>query len=119
MFVQLPYIIPALGETKIAAEGRKDLYEWVARNVAKQGDQPVLLQLVKPISMGLQVCLIKNAQIQCHSYNSKKFTILILDGLANVWGLQDKFVDMRKSAEACLLELIRVFDVEPVLILIS
>ncbi|KAG0567085.1 hypothetical protein KC19_7G108600 [Ceratodon purpureus] len=77
----LPYVIPALVEAKIAAEGRKDLFEWVARNVAKQGDQPVLLQLVKPISMGLQ----------------------------------DKFVDMRKSAEACLLELIRVFDVEPVM----
>lgn len=29
--------------------------------------------------------------------------------------LQDKFVDMRKSAEACLVELIRVFDIEPVL----
>ncbi|XP_024396661.1 protein MOR1 [Physcomitrium patens] len=77
----LPYIVPALAEAKICAEGRKDLFEWVARNVAKQGDQPVLLQLVKPISIGLQ----------------------------------DKFVDMRKSAEACLVELIRVFDVEPVM----
>jgi cytoskeleton-associated protein 5 len=77
----LPYIIPALVEAKIAAEGRKDLFEWVSRNIAKQGDQPVLLQLVKPISMGLQ----------------------------------DKFVDMRKSAEACLIELIRVFDVEAVM----
>ncbi|KAG0602469.1 hypothetical protein M758_10G016500 [Ceratodon purpureus] len=77
----LPYIIPALVEAKICAEGRKDLFEWVARNVAKQGDQPALLQLVKPIAMGLQ----------------------------------DKFVDMRKSAEACLLELIRVFDIEPVM----
>jgi cytoskeleton-associated protein 5 len=47
-------------EAKICAEGRKDLFEWVARNVAKQGDQPVLLQLVKPISMGLQVRVISS-----------------------------------------------------------
>lgn len=53
--MQLPYVVPALVEAKISAEGRKDLFEWVARNIAKQGDQPVLLQLVKPISMGLQV----------------------------------------------------------------
>lgn len=33
--------------------------------------------------------------------------------------LQDKFVDMRKSAEACLIELIRVFDVEAVMALRS
>lgn len=53
--LQLPYIIPALGDPKICAEGRKDLFEWVARHVAKHGDQPVLLQLTKPISMALQV----------------------------------------------------------------
>ncbi|CAM6047665.1 unnamed protein product [Sphagnum compactum] len=50
----LPYVIPALADPKICAEGRKDLFEWVTRHIDKHSDQSGLLQLVKPISIGLQ-----------------------------------------------------------------
>jgi len=53
--LQLPYVIPALVDPKICAEGRKDLFEWVTRHIDKHSDQSGLLQLVKPISIGLQV----------------------------------------------------------------
>jgi cytoskeleton-associated protein 5 len=51
----LQYVIPALVDPKICAEGRKDLFEWVTRHIDKHSDQSGLLQLVKPISIGLQV----------------------------------------------------------------
>jgi cytoskeleton-associated protein 5 len=50
----LQYVIPALVDPKICAEGRKDLFEWVTRHIDKHSDQSGLLQLVKPISIGLQ-----------------------------------------------------------------
>ena len=88
IFLQLPYIIPALGDPKICAEGRKDLFEWVARHVAKNGDQPVLLQLTKPISMALQVLILMSC---CHilslSLNIRELVSLIfLDCTGQVSG---------------------------------
>eukprot|EP00252_Welwitschia_mirabilis_P027944 TRINITY_DN9838_c0_g1_i1.p1 TRINITY_DN9838_c0_g1~~TRINITY_DN9838_c0_g1_i1.p1 ORF type:complete len:2078 (+),score=475.99 TRINITY_DN9838_c0_g1_i1:649-6234(+) len=70
----VPHITIALADPKLGAEGRKDLFDWLSRQLAKINDQPDMIQLLKPTASALQ----------------------------------DKSVDVRKSAETVLAEILRV-----------
>lgn len=70
----VPYIVSSLGDVKLGTDGRKDLFDWVTRQLTKLNDQPDVVQLLKPTSSALQ----------------------------------DKSVEVRKAAEACLAEITRV-----------
>ncbi|KAJ7532598.1 hypothetical protein O6H91_13G011700 [Diphasiastrum complanatum] len=50
----LPPIACALVDPKLSADGRKDLFDWTTKQISKASDMSDLLQLVKPIAVGLQ-----------------------------------------------------------------
>lgn len=50
----IPYVIPALVDAKIGADGRKELIEWLTRQMVKVSDQAELVQLIKPLALSLQ-----------------------------------------------------------------
>ncbi|XP_024517263.1 protein MOR1 [Selaginella moellendorffii] len=50
----LPYIVPALIDAKLCADGRKDLFDWVTKQLTKCVSCSELTHLLKPISVGLQ-----------------------------------------------------------------
>ncbi|KAM7271007.1 hypothetical protein ACFE04_030221 [Oxalis oulophora] len=70
----VPYITAALIDTKIGAEGRKDLFDWLSKQLAGQTDFPDAALLLKPAATAMT----------------------------------DKSSDVRKAAEACLTEILRV-----------
>eukprot|EP01018_Ginkgo_biloba_P025077 Gb_07658 [translate_table: standard] len=49
----VPYIASALGDAKLGADGRKDLFDWLARQLTKLNDQPDVVLLLKPTSSAL------------------------------------------------------------------
>ncbi|KAI5081631.1 hypothetical protein GOP47_0001374 [Adiantum capillus-veneris] len=50
----VPYVVPALIDAKICADGRKELIEWVTRQLGKCTDQAELVQMIKPMALSLQ-----------------------------------------------------------------
>lgn len=50
----IPYVVPALVDAKICADGRKELIEWLTRQMGKSTDQAELVQLIKPMALSLQ-----------------------------------------------------------------
>ncbi|KAH9313886.1 hypothetical protein KI387_022513, partial [Taxus chinensis] len=50
----VPYVASALGDVKLGADGRKDLFDWLSRQLAKVNDQPDFVQLLKPTASALQ-----------------------------------------------------------------
>lgn len=50
----VPYIASSLGDVKLGTDGRKDLFDWVTRQLTKLNDQPDVVQLLKPTSFALQ-----------------------------------------------------------------
>ncbi|KAH7416157.1 hypothetical protein KP509_14G078100 [Ceratopteris richardii] len=70
----VPYIYPALMDPKICADGRKELIEWVTKQLPKCNDQSELAQMIKPTALSLQ----------------------------------DKSSEVRKAAESCLVDLIKI-----------
>ncbi|GAB4826923.1 Protein MICROTUBULE ORGANIZATION 1 [Ancistrocladus abbreviatus] len=76
----VPYITAALTDTKIGAEGRKDLFEWLAKQLAKLNDFPDAVHLLKPTATAMM----------------------------------DKSADVRKAAESCIGEILRVCGPEMV-----
>ena len=51
----MPYVIPALVDSKICADGRKELIEWLTKQMSKVIDQAELVPLIKPMALSLQV----------------------------------------------------------------
>ncbi|XP_057847026.2 protein MOR1 isoform X2 [Cryptomeria japonica] len=49
----VPYIASALSDVKLGADGRKDLLDWLTRQLTKLSDQPDLIQLLKPTASAL------------------------------------------------------------------
>ncbi|KNA20108.1 hypothetical protein SOVF_055370 [Spinacia oleracea] len=49
----VPYITAALLEAKLGAEGRKDLFEWLSRQLSLMNDFPDAVQLLKPASAAM------------------------------------------------------------------
>ncbi|BBG92843.1 ARM repeat superfamily protein [Prunus dulcis] len=76
----VPYITAAISETKLGAEGRKDLFEWLTRQLSGLSDSSDAVHLLKPASSALT----------------------------------DKSSDVRKAAETCISEILRVSGHESV-----
>lgn len=76
----VPYIAAALTDTKLGAEGRKDLFDWLSKQLSGLNDFPDAVQLLKPASSAMT----------------------------------DKSSDVRKAAEACIAEILRVSGQETV-----
>ncbi|XP_061996116.1 protein MOR1 [Rosa rugosa] len=76
----VPYITAAITETKLGAEGRKDLFDWLTRQLSVLSDYNDAVHLLKPASSAMT----------------------------------DKSSDVRKAAEACIAEILRVSGHEAV-----
>ncbi|GMH05428.1 hypothetical protein Nepgr_007268 [Nepenthes gracilis] len=76
----VPYITSALTDAKIGAEGRKDLFEWLAKHLTKLNGSADAVLLLKPTAAATM----------------------------------DKSADVRKAAEACIGEILRVCGPEMV-----
>ncbi|CAH2059231.1 unnamed protein product [Thlaspi arvense] len=70
----IPYIIITLTDGKMGAEGRKDLFDWLTKQLAGLSDFPDAIHLLKPASIAMM----------------------------------DKSADVRKAAEGCISEILRV-----------
>ncbi|XP_042026469.1 protein MOR1-like isoform X1 [Salvia splendens] len=76
----LPYVTAVLTDAKVGAEGRKDLFDWLTRQLAGLAEFPDAIQLLKPTASAMT----------------------------------DKSADVRKAAEACFNEILRVCGQETV-----
>ncbi|KAK4711224.1 hypothetical protein R3W88_005737 [Solanum pinnatisectum] len=76
----VPYITTALTDTKLGAEGRKDLFDWLSKQLTGMKEFPDAVHLLKPVASAMT----------------------------------DKSADVRKAAEACFGELVRVCGQETV-----
>ncbi|KAF5193151.1 Mor1 [Thalictrum thalictroides] len=76
----VPYITAALADTKIGAEGRKDLFDWLSKQISGMSDSSDAVHLLKPSASALT----------------------------------DKSSEVRKAAEACFGEILRVCGPETV-----
>lgn len=54
MSKMLSSLTPALLDTKLCADGRKDMFDWFARHVAGADDMKEVITLIKPIVAGVQ-----------------------------------------------------------------
>ncbi|KAG6755568.1 hypothetical protein POTOM_041399 [Populus tomentosa] len=70
----IPYITGALFESKLGAEGRKDLFDWLSKQLSGLSEFPDAIHLLKPAGSAMT----------------------------------DKSADVRKAAEACISEILRV-----------
>ncbi|KAJ6724153.1 CYTOSKELETON-ASSOCIATED PROTEIN 5 [Salix viminalis] len=70
----IPYIIAALFESKLGADGRKDLFDWLSKQLSGLSDFPDAIHLLKPAGSAMM----------------------------------DKSADVRKAAEGCISEILRV-----------
>ncbi|KAF9602689.1 hypothetical protein IFM89_030577 [Coptis chinensis] len=50
---QVPYVTAALADTKIGAEGRKDLFDWLTKQISGMSDSSEALHLLKPSTSAL------------------------------------------------------------------
>ncbi|OWM77497.1 hypothetical protein CDL15_Pgr016894 [Punica granatum] len=76
----VPYIAGALIDSKLGAEGRKDLFDWLGKQLSGLSDFADAVQLLKPAATAMT----------------------------------DKSADVRKAAEACFAEILRVSGQETV-----
>uniref|UniRef100_A0A1J3JK11 Protein MOR1 n=1 Tax=Noccaea caerulescens TaxID=107243 RepID=A0A1J3JK11_NOCCA len=76
----IPYIIIALTDGKMGAEGRKDLFDWLTKQLAGLSDFTDAIHLLKPASTAMM----------------------------------DKSADVRKAAEGCISEILRVSGQETI-----
>ncbi|XP_042521091.1 protein MOR1 isoform X2 [Macadamia integrifolia] len=76
----VPYVTAALTEAKLGAEGRKDLFDWLTKQLSGSSDSSDAFNLLKPAASAMT----------------------------------DKSSDVRKAAEACLGEILRVCGPEAV-----
>ncbi|KAI4351479.1 hypothetical protein L6164_005845 [Bauhinia variegata] len=70
----VPYVTMALTDSKLGAEGRKDLFDWLSRQLSGLSSFSEAAQLLKPAASAMT----------------------------------DKSSDVRKAAEACIVEILRV-----------
>ncbi|MCD7457741.1 Protein MICROTUBULE ORGANIZATION 1 [Datura stramonium] len=76
----VPYITTALTDAKLGAEGRKDLFDWLSKQLTGMKEFPDAVHLLKPVASAMT----------------------------------DKSADVRKAAETCFGELVRVCGQETV-----
>ncbi|KAL8032654.1 hypothetical protein ABFX02_13G110200 [Erythranthe guttata] len=76
----VPYVTAALTDAKLGAEGRKDLFDWLSKQLVGLIDFPDAVQLLKPSASAMT----------------------------------DKSADVRKAAETCFSEILRICGQETV-----
>ncbi|KAK8581371.1 hypothetical protein V6N13_144400 [Hibiscus sabdariffa] len=76
----VPYITSALTDTKIGAEGRKDLFDWATKQLSGLSEFPDAVHLLKPAATAVM----------------------------------DKSSDVRKAADGCIAEILRVSGQETI-----
>ncbi|KAF9610196.1 hypothetical protein IFM89_021134 [Coptis chinensis] len=54
----VPYVTVALADTKIGVEGRKDLFDWLTKQISGMSDSSEALHLLKPSTYSLTVYII-------------------------------------------------------------
>lgn len=77
----VPYITASLTDAKLGAEGRKDLFDWLSRQLAGLAEFPDAIQLLRPVAVAMT----------------------------------DKSADVRKAAEVCFGDIVRVCGPEMVM----
>ncbi|XP_022036003.1 protein MOR1 [Helianthus annuus] len=77
----VPYITASLTDAKLGAEGRKDLFDWLSRQLTGLAEFPDAIQLLRPVAVAMT----------------------------------DKSADVRKAAEACFGDIVRVCGPEMVM----
>ncbi|XP_076948805.1 protein MOR1-like [Bidens hawaiensis] len=71
----IPYITASLADAKLGAEGRKDLFDWLSKQLTGLAEFPDAIQLLRPVAVAMT----------------------------------DKSADVRKAAEVCLGDIVRVY----------
>nr|XP_043618716.1 protein MOR1 isoform X2 [Erigeron canadensis] len=77
----VPYITASLTDAKIGAEGRKDLFDWLSKQLSGMVEFPDAIQLLRPVAVAMT----------------------------------DKSADVRKAAEVCFGDIVRVCGPEMVM----
>lgn len=57
LLFQITYIIAALTDGKLGAEGRKDLFDWLSKQLSMLVDLPDAIHLLKPVTSSMTVFL--------------------------------------------------------------
>lgn len=58
--LQVPYIAGALIDSKLGAEGRKDLFDWLGKQLSGMSDFSDAVQLLKPVATAMMVLLLSS-----------------------------------------------------------
>lgn len=64
-FVQIPYITTALTDAKLGAEGRRDLFDWLSKQLTGLPAFPDAIHLLKPAAASMTVYLAQNKFCYC------------------------------------------------------
>lgn len=56
--MQIPYITAALTDAKLGADGRKDLFDWLSKQLAGLPSFPDAIHLLKPAAASMTVFLL-------------------------------------------------------------
>lgn len=83
MLLQVPYVAIALVDSKLGAEGRKDLFDWLSRQLSGLSSFAEAAQLLKPASSAMTVC---------SAYSILSFRVCHYQISSNAWNLGIKFV---------------------------
>ncbi|XP_073101212.1 protein MOR1-like [Elaeis guineensis] len=97
----VPYITVALAEPKLGAEGRKDLFDWLSRHLAKNNESCDALHLLKPAASALSD---KSAEV-------RKAAESCLGEILNVCGQEavaKNLKDLKGPALALILERLKL-----------
>lgn len=76
-FLQIPYMILALVDNKVSAEGRKDLLEWLSRKLSGINDSSDAIQLLKPACSALAVPILQTIWLEFLGILCLAFLILM------------------------------------------
>ena len=55
LLLQIPYITTAITDAKLGAEGRKDLFDWLSKQLNVLVNFPDATQLLKPVASSMTV----------------------------------------------------------------
>lgn len=67
MLLQVPYVTIALTDSKLGAEGRKDLFDWLSRQLSGLSSFSEAAQLLKPASTAMTVISASCSDTSCHT----------------------------------------------------
>ncbi|KAF9597298.1 hypothetical protein IFM89_017082, partial [Coptis chinensis] len=74
----VPYVTAALADTKIGAEGRKDLFDWLTKQISGMSDSSEALHLLKPSTSALPPGHVATTFERLAPSLSKKFAQIVL-----------------------------------------